>query len=1443
MPSIQGSSRILNTSGINGLTGDAGPIGPTGPTGATGAAGATGSIGSVGVGIISATGASGGIGGSYGNDLITFYLTDGSTVGVSGARGDTGATDSENFQIINAIEGPEYGQIFQVKNGITAYFKSLTVSGKDISIGATSDYTILLNGVAYAQGRLGNTGELVYNFSGASAHGALNTFWSGDQLTARVLSFRESSGSNTLLSTPENTSPIAGTADVDGTAVLFEYVVDVDYDINGMTATSSGIHLGKTGDENVIYRFAGVTHGAIYDTGSRIGSCCFCEKEGEYSSSTGCVDYVSENYCTEIGGVFDFETCLYRPEGPNCYIEGSCCVNGECVHTSREKCEETYGGFFTPNLTCDDIQALGSGTDSDLDNGCPSPCFNRGACCIDQFCYDYTEYECSFFPNSSWFDAPCSEVNCCLEVNTGACCLDEMCYETTPTLCREMLATDGESKGIFWGIGSSCAGPYRNTGTYAPHDCGENEDGTVIGPIDSEGNCIDGNGGPPPCLGCLGWSQEISSDPELNICAADSIGYCGPDYEENPDNAPQCCACACGTCNSGTSDCIGACCTERTDGSWSCSQLNSDDCTALNNNPEYKSVCWNGCNSACILPDGSSRCTTGIGCCYNKKSDIIFMVDLSTSMLSPIPDGEGGTIKAIDATCDAVLTIVDQTNPATDKLGCATFNLEGILHQQLTFNQDIFESKINQLRTLPDGATCTTNGFNRVIEEFESARARPGVALPVLVLLGDGAQNPNCTEESILLANQLKEMGVIIYTVQLGEFDSSLSSFSSGPEYEKIALSADDLTSSYLEIYSAICAEQALGEGETFQSCGSILLADGTCWECCCHSDFESEEDDPLGYCCNPPKFNTGACCRPDPFLPITNCTIETGTECIENDGEFKGVGTSCDDEGICDIVYDDLGVCVLRRDLSETYAGLPGPIAFEDLTYFECLDLMKTYQNEEIWGTKGVSYWYNYQDLPEGHPWINPLSDIYIPEPNGYRAWSHPDYPADNPFSPAKGVSPSPYNPYDKGCSPSVFVSRCPPDDTLEEIKCSLEYGGFTNPWDPNPELSSYVCRNYGARGAQFNADGSEHSPLGQRAAYYPNGYPDDANPDGVGGGPTKQQVAYDCNPYLWSAEPDADNSFAGCGPVSDNNSVDDGFGCCLSQNEWIEQTDWRGCACLKSNPNQPWKSGEPWPGFDGAIGSYVPGNVCCELDFGTYCIKDIWARGGCARGTDGGSYVDYFDEDCPEGYDGDEQLYADGQEPCTFCCKGDVSCPDLIGGNLSVDCPDSPCATDQVCCSRQQPPDGGQTHNGCPPGGGCACFDTDVDDPQCPGPDSDEFGNEQEFWLVEPFTESGNCLGEYPYCKCVATKEIQELANRYEGWDFIANSTDPIKEFGEDMVNELWNVHIKALTGLVPKSSAERRSRSANGGFCPETLKSECENNGFDWYPLEDQCNAVCE
>ena len=592
---------------MSSLTGPAGPIGPTGATGATGAAGFTG-IGATGIGIISATGASGGPGGSIGDtNWITFYLTDGTTVGVSGARGHTGS-GSEDFEIKNAIEGPDYGQIFQTKNGLTAYFKSLTVSGRDIVLGATSDYTILLDGITYERGRLGNTGELLYNFSGASAHGALNTYWSGNQLTARILTHRESKvhkpNNNIVIgdrvdvrgATPINDSTIAGTADVDGTIVSFTYITE--HSVSGEDFTEKGMvsafHLGKTGDDNVIYEFAGLTYDTIIEGSVIIGSCCFCENSYGPDHS-GCVDYVNKTYCDSIGGSFSHISCLDRPEGPDCYPQGACCLLGGCTETSEEKCEN-YGGFFVDGIDCQQVQILG---------GCPDTCADDddvGGCCINNICFELTEYQCSFEPNGVWIAGSCvgdDAINCCLETQNGACCLDEKCYNTSAFRCSEMRSTTGATAsgqaGIFWGVGSKCAGP-DDESLYYPNNCTRRGFGDEIFGALVNGTCPDTS--TPPCTECVGWSQEISSDPLLNICAADGV-ECPCD---SGDGQYGCNVCgsnvgACSTiitvdgtcweccCESEESDTppviddVGACCTGTT-----CSILTQEQCFDIGGN-------------------------------------------------------------------------------------------------------------------------------------------------------------------------------------------------------------------------------------------------------------------------------------------------------------------------------------------------------------------------------------------------------------------------------------------------------------------------------------------------------------------------------------------------------------------------------------------------------------------------------------------------------------------------------------------------------------------------------------------------------------------------------------------------------------------------------------------------------------------------------------------
>ena len=546
MPSIYGSSRIRNVSGISTLIGPTGSTGTAGPTGPTGGTGTTGAGGTFGVGIFSGlTGASGGDGirffreGEYGGDFITFYLTDGTTLGISGARGATGEASNDVYQISNTITDAGYGGVFDFKNGITAHFRNLTVSGRDIEINA-NDYSILLRGVTYDTGILGNTGELLYQFDGLSAHGAKNTYWdnANNNLLARILVHREADDSNTLLKLPTNEQTIAR-KDSPGASVAFEHMFKTSSnradETDNMDANIVGIHLGKTADDagaeyNWIYHFPGSTFGSIIQP-STLGSCCFCEdKDDPYApDDSGCIDYVTEAYCSSIGGKFSTVTCLNRPEGPNCLTHGSCCINDICVSSSENKCVDVYGGFFVPDLTCDELALLG---DADNPIGCPNPCADRGSCCINNICYDLTEYECSLQPNGLFFSTPCSITNCCLEGHVGACCMGEVCYETTPLMCSNM-------GGVFWGIGSACSGPY---GAWNGNNNYE------LPGVYGYPNCILANGQIGSDNQCIGWTQVISDECTDNICACEEGGLICPCESETDEYG-------CNICGSNTESC------------------------------------------------------------------------------------------------------------------------------------------------------------------------------------------------------------------------------------------------------------------------------------------------------------------------------------------------------------------------------------------------------------------------------------------------------------------------------------------------------------------------------------------------------------------------------------------------------------------------------------------------------------------------------------------------------------------------------------------------------------------------------------------------------------------------------------------------------------------------------------------------------------------------
>ena len=513
------------------------------------------------------------------------------SIGVSGARGSTGINYNSIYNVVNASESLDHGKLFKEKDGATAYFRTLTVSGRDISIDSSDDYTVLLSGAEFLssdQTIVGNTGELMYAYSGGSAQGAPNTHWDGNRLISRFVNFRENIVSNNFLSVPENTTDAVDLEFLEGSVVPFSHFgaipeSNITYYVDG------GIHMGMTSDNegnsaDVIYKFKRTTFEDGYTPPDILGSCCFCEPDdaaADAETTPKCLNYTTTSYCNSIGGSHSFLPCLTRPEGPDCYRGGACCLNGGCVESSSDRCL-SFGGFFVDGQSCEDVELFYG--------GCPAPCEDKGACCINNLCYMMSEAECSFEPNSTFYAGEnCNTFNCCLSSEIGGCCVDEICYETSPSECQLITSSDG-SPGVFWGVGSSCAGPDRNTTAYAPYDC-LMDDGTIGGTLDFEGNCTDGSS--PPCdPPCIGWHQikpEVLSCEDGNECACPGsncpceVGVCSGGETQSSGTMMlvdgECWECCCES-KAPAPEVVGVCCSTESVGS--CEDTTSFECGLTN---------------------------------------------------------------------------------------------------------------------------------------------------------------------------------------------------------------------------------------------------------------------------------------------------------------------------------------------------------------------------------------------------------------------------------------------------------------------------------------------------------------------------------------------------------------------------------------------------------------------------------------------------------------------------------------------------------------------------------------------------------------------------------------------------------------------------------------------------------------------------------------------
>lgn len=511
---IYGSSRVVrvvtNVPGASkGATGNTGPTGPTGPVGATGS---VGPIGFPGFGLSGFTGSGNQIV-FYGSN-ITFTFDN--VRGLTGISANVGTpifrvenlgiqvqseTTKKSAYIHNEPVSREYVP-FSTDTDETVYFKTITIEGNSqvqipnfVGISSTSNAVFLFGATLEDnQQPIGNTGELMYIDENAGfgagtlkAASAPNTKYvpSENQLIIDQTFSRESIARNknwsvvgvkgfqyvNLFESFNYYGGISGTcfgtSTVTNTFVppfkynlaTDSYVPEAGEEYNGFTLSQSiiiGITSGITFERLDFIPSSGISQNNKFLpqnlTRNKIGSCCYCRSN---VTDRVCIDYVSQNYCNAISGIFSTEPCVNRSSGSDCFSEGACCVydiseqRTKCINTTAFKCSE-FGGVFNETKTCSNV-AVGGEIFTCPTNFCTIG--EPGKCCVNGNCYNLARIDCLsisgglFFAGVSCESADADRDCCTFTARNGACCVNGQCIDnSTPKSCN----------GIFQGIGTVC---------------------------------------------------------------------------------------------------------------------------------------------------------------------------------------------------------------------------------------------------------------------------------------------------------------------------------------------------------------------------------------------------------------------------------------------------------------------------------------------------------------------------------------------------------------------------------------------------------------------------------------------------------------------------------------------------------------------------------------------------------------------------------------------------------------------------------------------------------------------------------------------------------------------------------------------------------------------------------------------------------------------------
>lgn len=174
-------------------------------------------------------------------------------------------------------------------------------------------------------------------------------------------------------------------------------------------------------------------------------------------------------------------------------------------------------------------------------------------------------------------------------------------------------------------------------------------------------------------------------------------------------------------------------------------------------------------------------------------TDTVIVLDASTSMQRVSTSGRMKYQEAVDAA--RLFAQGLRLRPGGDQVALVAFNdLEHTL-QPLTDDYAALDAALTQFTPIRDGSRLE-RGLNGANRQFSLARHRPGNRRAI-VILSDGIANPErAAEEAVDVADRLKENGILIYVVGVGEdmrrdvlsrIASDVTRFYPAPQVEALA--------------------------------------------------------------------------------------------------------------------------------------------------------------------------------------------------------------------------------------------------------------------------------------------------------------------------------------------------------------------------------------------------------------------------------------------------------------------------------------------------------------------------------------------------------------------------------------------------------------------------------------------------------------------------------